>query len=93
MPATPQLAAQKTTAAPCGGHEALRLLVDGGKQPQDFLEPSGCEEGFRQGIHRSPHLGVGRQRHCHPKRQGLEIEETGLWREDLQPGELVRGIL
>ena len=66
-----------------GSREALRLLIDGGKQTHDFLEPSGREEGLRQGIHRSPDLGVGRQRGRHPKRQGLEIEEAGLWREDL----------
>ena len=66
-----------------GSREALRLLVDGGKQTHDFLESSWCEEGLCQGIHRSPDLCIGRQRSRHPKRQGLQLEEGGLWREDL----------
>ena len=42
-----------------GRREALRLLIDSGKQTHDFLEPSGREEGLRQGIYGSPHLGIG----------------------------------
>jgi hypothetical protein len=77
----------------CGRREALRLLISGRKQTHDFLEPLEGEEGLCQGIHGRPNLRVVRQHGRHARRQGLKVEQAGLWREDLQPGELVRGIL
>src|SRR5712692_10380669 len=71
------------TVPASGSGEALRPLIDGGKQTHDFLESSGCEEGLRQGIHRRPDLCVGRQCSHYAKRQGLQVEESGLRREDL----------
>jgi len=56
------------TVPASGKSEALRLLVDAGKQAHHFLEPSWREEGLCQGIHSSPNLSIGIQGGRHPER-------------------------